>query len=360
MRILFLTLVFAMIITIPSVFAEENVPSWIKNTSGWWANSLITDKEFTNALEFLINEEIIKIAATAGKKSGDIPDWIRNTSGWWANDQISETEFLNAIKFLIEAGIINMSQYSCNENEDKNKNNIPDYIEEIPVLTGLPAYDYRNIETEIKNKNWSNCYFPKDLSHYTFKNSDLTNADFTDSKLFNTMFDNSNLQDADFSNTNIQGSVFYSSNLSRTNFENADFSTDNWEEPFLKFTYEIHEDRFDQNFNPLITVTNSCYYEPCMYHRLHHSGFDDKFHAMTFGKNMTPLNITLIDIITDKSDNRSIWRHNTIFVDSNITETIFTKSDLRYAQFHELDINNVDFTDVEFSNTKFKRSNNYS
>ena len=217
-----------------------------------------------------------------------------------------------------------------------------------------------NVETtniDIENKNWSNCYFPKDLSHYSFKNSDLTNADFTDSKLFNTMFDNSNLQDADFSNTNIQGSVFYSSNLSHTNFENADFSTDNWEEPFLKFTYEIHEDRFDQNFNQLITVTNSCYYEPCMYHRLHHSGFDDKFHAMTFGENIFPLNIQLVDIITDKSDNRSIWRHNTIFVDSNITETIFTKSDLRYAQFHELDINNVDFTDVEFSNTKFKNVN---
>ena len=357
MRILFLTLVFAMIITIPSVFAEENVPSWIKNTSGWWANSLITDNEFTNALEFLINEEIIKIDATAGKKSGDIPDWIRNTSGWWANDQISETEFLNAIKFLIEAGIINMSHYSCNENEDKNRNNIPDYIEEIPVLTGLSGYDLGNIKIDIENKNWSNCYFPKDLSHYTFKNSDLTNADFTDSKLFNTMFDNTNLQDADFSNTNLQGSVFYSSNLSRTNFENTDFSTDNWEEPFLKFTYEIHKDRFDQNFDPLITVTNSCYYDPCMHHQLYDSVFDNKFHDMTFGKNMTPLNITLIDIITDKSDNRTIWRHHTLFIDSNITETIFTKSDLTYAEFRELDINNVDFTDTKFFNTKFRYVN---
>ena len=93
-------------------------------------------------------------------------------------------------------------------------------------------------DSQFENKNWSNCYFPKDLSHYTFSNADLTNADFSlIQKLFNTMFDTkSNLQGADFSNTNLQGSVFYSSDLSHTNFENADFSADNWEEPFLIFS----------------------------------------------------------------------------------------------------------------------------
>ena len=84
---------------IPSVFA---VPSWIKNTAGWWADNLIIDNEFVNAVEFLIKEGIIKIDATAGEKSDNI-DWVRNTAGWWAADQISETEFLNAIQFLIEA-----------------------------------------------------------------------------------------------------------------------------------------------------------------------------------------------------------------------------------------------------------------
>ena len=67
-----------------------------------------------------------------------------------------------------------------------------------------------------------------------------------------------------------------------------------------------------------------------------------------------PLNLTLVDVIEDLSDRRSIWRHHAAFVDSNITETIFTKSDLRYAQFRQLDINNVDFTDANLSNTKFR------
>ena len=34
------------------------------------------------------------------------PDWVKNTAGWWSTDAISETEFVNAIEFLVNAGII--------------------------------------------------------------------------------------------------------------------------------------------------------------------------------------------------------------------------------------------------------------
>ena len=239
MKILLFALVFCIVMIIPSAFAEENVPSWVKNTASWWADNLISDNEFVNALEFLINDGIIQVDAVSGEKSDNIPDWIRNTAGWWANNMISETEFLNAIQFLIEAGIINISNYNCDQNEDLDRNGIPDIIEEAPVLSGMSAdLDFYKINTVFENKNWSNCYFPKDLSFYTFNNVDLSYSDFSDAKLFNTMFDESNLLGADFSNINLQGSVFFSSDLSHTNFENVDFSSDNWEEPFIVFTYE--------------------------------------------------------------------------------------------------------------------------
>ena len=35
-----------------------------------------------------------------------VPSWIKNTAGFWSNDQISDTEFLNAIKYLLENNII--------------------------------------------------------------------------------------------------------------------------------------------------------------------------------------------------------------------------------------------------------------
>ena len=37
-----------------------------------------------------------------------VPDWVKNTAGWWATDAISETEFVNAIEFLVNVGIINI------------------------------------------------------------------------------------------------------------------------------------------------------------------------------------------------------------------------------------------------------------
>ena len=45
---------------IPYSFSEE-IPSWIKNNAEWWSERTISQSEFTNGLEFLINEGIIYI-----------------------------------------------------------------------------------------------------------------------------------------------------------------------------------------------------------------------------------------------------------------------------------------------------------
>jgi len=47
------------------------------------------------------------LAVTA--QSDAIPSWIKNTAGWWAEDQISETEFVNSMEYLIDSGIIQVS-----------------------------------------------------------------------------------------------------------------------------------------------------------------------------------------------------------------------------------------------------------
>lgn len=35
-----------------------------------------------------------------------IPTWIKNTAKFWANDQISDREFLNALQFLVDKGVL--------------------------------------------------------------------------------------------------------------------------------------------------------------------------------------------------------------------------------------------------------------
>ena len=97
------------IILIPNVFAE-NVPDWVKNTAGWWADDKISETEFVNAVEFLVKENIIQVnVSQTSETSQGVPGWVKNTAGWWATDVISETEFVNAIAYLIKNGIVMIS-----------------------------------------------------------------------------------------------------------------------------------------------------------------------------------------------------------------------------------------------------------
>ena len=94
----------------PNAFAE-NVPEWVKNTAGWWAEDAISEIEFVSAIQYLIEENIMQVNVTqTSETSQGVPGWVKNTAGWWATDAISETEFVSAIQYLVKVGIIVISQ----------------------------------------------------------------------------------------------------------------------------------------------------------------------------------------------------------------------------------------------------------
>ena len=94
---------------------SDGIPDWVKNTAGWWSDRQISQSEFTDGLEFLINEGIIYVPSTELAPPGPdkiIPDWVRNTAGWWSDNLIPDSEFINAMKYLIEIGIIDVKASS--------------------------------------------------------------------------------------------------------------------------------------------------------------------------------------------------------------------------------------------------------
>ena len=105
---------------IPNSFAQEEsqIPDWVKNVAGWWATSDISEKEFLDGIEYLINNNIIYIpfmpcGAAAAAAASDvtleaklIPDWVKNVAGWWATGQIEDADFLNGIEYLIKKDIL--------------------------------------------------------------------------------------------------------------------------------------------------------------------------------------------------------------------------------------------------------------
>ena len=56
----------AISMALPSAFAAEpyvsEIPDWIKNTAGWWADGQIDDRAFVSGLQWLISNGIMKIS----------------------------------------------------------------------------------------------------------------------------------------------------------------------------------------------------------------------------------------------------------------------------------------------------------
>ena len=45
----------------PMTPQKEQIPSWIKNNAGWWADGSIDDSSFVQGIQYLIKEGIMKI-----------------------------------------------------------------------------------------------------------------------------------------------------------------------------------------------------------------------------------------------------------------------------------------------------------
>ena len=88
--------------------SKHLVPVWIKNNAKWWSDEQITDSEFINGIEHLIDENIITIPDSTKLDSSNqnIPIWIKNTAEWLSLDLVSDDEFVAALEFLVKNGII--------------------------------------------------------------------------------------------------------------------------------------------------------------------------------------------------------------------------------------------------------------
>jgi hypothetical protein len=95
-----------------NVVSSSEIPEWIKNNAGWWANGDIDDNSFVQGIQFLIKEGIMKIPPTTqgpGSGGNEIPEWIKNNAGWWANGDIDDNSFVQGIQFLIKEGIMKIT-----------------------------------------------------------------------------------------------------------------------------------------------------------------------------------------------------------------------------------------------------------
>jgi hypothetical protein len=84
------------------------IPSWVKNTAGWWANGQVGDSDFIKGIQYLIQQGIMQVP-TQGHSTATgqpIPSWIKHNAGWWASGAIGDGDFVKGIQWLVTNGII--------------------------------------------------------------------------------------------------------------------------------------------------------------------------------------------------------------------------------------------------------------
>ena len=85
------------------------IPDWVRTDAELWTRG---DSDFVSGIEFMIQNNIImtsSIPSSEDISDADIPYWIRNTALWWSQGLISEDEFVNSIEFLLEEKVITVN-----------------------------------------------------------------------------------------------------------------------------------------------------------------------------------------------------------------------------------------------------------
>jgi len=85
------------------------IPTWIKNNAGWWAEGLISDKDFVSGIQWLVQNNIIQILydePSEGEAAITIPSWIKTNARFWVENKITDADFVIGIEWLINNGII--------------------------------------------------------------------------------------------------------------------------------------------------------------------------------------------------------------------------------------------------------------
>lgn len=85
------------------------IPIWIKNNAGWWAEGLISDKDFVSGIQWLVQNNLIQIPydePSEGEAAITIPSWIKTNARFWVENKITDADFVIGIEWLINNGII--------------------------------------------------------------------------------------------------------------------------------------------------------------------------------------------------------------------------------------------------------------
>lgn len=88
------------------------IPEWIKNNAKWWSLTQISDQDFAQGIEYLVQQGIIQVPenqSSEGDSESELPSWLRKNAGWWSQGLLSDDEFFKSIQWLINNQFITVN-----------------------------------------------------------------------------------------------------------------------------------------------------------------------------------------------------------------------------------------------------------
>jgi uncharacterized membrane protein (UPF0127 family) len=88
-----------------------SIPSWIKQNAKFWSSGSISDVQFIQGIQYLIENKIMKIppTTTGNNSSFLIPSWVKSDAKFWSDGSLSDGEFVGALQYLVSNGVIHLS-----------------------------------------------------------------------------------------------------------------------------------------------------------------------------------------------------------------------------------------------------------
>ena len=85
------------------------IPDWFKQTTEFWTSQNMTNEEYIQTLEFLLEEQIMYVPQTKLPKDNIdiiIPIWISDIAKKWIDNKITNDEFSIGIQWMLENNLI--------------------------------------------------------------------------------------------------------------------------------------------------------------------------------------------------------------------------------------------------------------
>lgn len=89
--------------------AHAEVPSWIRDNAGYWADGVLDDRAFLDGMAYLVERGVVEVPdvdARAAEGDGSVPPWIKSNAALWASGQIGDSDFLSGMGYLVAVGVI--------------------------------------------------------------------------------------------------------------------------------------------------------------------------------------------------------------------------------------------------------------